>query len=81
MTLAPDQLPNDVAALQAIIARQAEELDQRAAALEEAKASLSEAKTKLKARDVVIEQLQLNLDKLKRSQFGQSSEKVQRQID
>ena len=29
----------------------------------------------------IIEQLQLNLDKLKRSQFGQSSEKVQRQID
>ncbi|MGI9485698.1 MAG: IS66 family transposase zinc-finger binding domain-containing protein [Geminicoccaceae bacterium] len=67
MTLAPDQLPNDVAALQAIIAKQAAELE--------------EAKNQLKARDVVIEQLQLNLDKLKRSQFGRSSEKVQRQID
>jgi len=67
MTLAPDQLPNDVAALQAIIARQAAELE--------------DAKNQLKARDVVIEQLQLNLDKLKRSQFGRSSEKVQRQID
>ena len=67
MTLAQDPLPNDVAALQAIIARQAEELD--------------EAKAKLEARDLVIEQLQLNLDKLKRSQFGRSSEKVQRQID
>ena len=30
---------------------------------------------------MVIEQLQLNLDKLKRSQFGQSSEKLQHQID
>ena len=67
MTLAPDQLPNDVAALQAIIAKQAAELE--------------DAKNQLKARDVVIEQMQLNLDKLKRSQFGQSSEKVQRQID
>jgi DNA repair exonuclease SbcCD ATPase subunit len=67
MTLAPDQLPNDVAALQAIIAKQAAELE--------------DARNQLKARDVVIEQLQLNLDKLKRSQFGQSSEKVQRQID
>ena len=67
MTLASDQLPNDVAALQAIIAKQAAELE--------------EAKNQLKARDVVIEQLQLNLDKLKRSQFGRSSEKVQRQID
>jgi len=67
MTLAPDPLPNDVAALQAIIAKQAAELE--------------EAKSQLKARDVVIEQLQLNLDKLKRSQFGRSSEKVQRQID
>ena len=67
MTSAADQLPNDVAALRAIIARQAAELE--------------EARTKLKARDVVIEQLQLNLDKLKRSQFGRSSEKVQRQID
>ena len=74
MTLAPDQLPNDVAALQAIIARQAAELAEQTAALED-------AKNQLKARDVVIEQLQLNLDKLKRSQFGQSSEKVQRQID
>ncbi|MGI9488097.1 MAG: IS66 family transposase zinc-finger binding domain-containing protein, partial [Geminicoccaceae bacterium] len=67
MTLTPDQLPNDVAALQAIIAKQAAELE--------------DAKNQLKARDVVIEQMQLNLDKLKRSQFGQSSEKVQRQID
>lgn len=81
MALAPDPLPNDVAALQAIIARQTEELDQRAAALAEAKAALSDAKTRLKARDVIIEQLQRNLDKLKRSQFGRSSEKVQRQID
>ena len=67
MNLAPDQLPNDVAALQAIIAKQAAELE--------------DAKNQLKARDVVIEQLQLNLDKLKRSQFGQSSEKFQHQID
>ena len=67
MTLAPDQLPNDVAALQAIIAKQAAELE--------------DAKNQLKARDIVIEQMQLNLDKLKRSQFGQSSEKIQRQID
>jgi len=67
MTLAPDQLPNDVAALQAIIAKQAAELE--------------DTKNQLKARDVVIEQLQLNLDKLKRSQFGQSSEKLQHQID
>ena len=74
MTLAPDQLPNDVAALQAIIAKQAKELAEQTVALED-------AKNQLKARDVVIEQLQLNLDKLKRSQFGQSSEKVQRQID
>ena len=81
MTVAPDQLPNDVAALQAIIARQAEELDKRKAALDETKAALSDAQSQLKARDVVIEQLQLNLDKLKRSQFGRSSEKVQRQID
>jgi len=74
MTLAPDQLPDDVAALQAIIAKQAAELAEQTAALED-------AKNQLKARDVVIEQLQLNLDKLKRSQFGQSSEKLQRQID
>ncbi|MGI9451360.1 MAG: IS66 family transposase [Geminicoccaceae bacterium] len=74
MTLVPDPLPNDVAALQAIIAKQAKELDERAAAL-------SDAKTEIKARDLVIEQLQLTLDKLKRSQFGRSSEKIQRQID
>ena len=81
MILAPQPLPKDVAALQAIIARQAKELDEREAALEEAKAALCDAKTKLEARDLIIEQLQLNLDKLKRSQFGRSSEKVQRQID
>ena len=78
MTLVSDPLPNDVAALQAIIARQALEHE---AALGEAKAALSEAENQLKARDLVIEQLQLTLDKLKRSQFGRSSEKVQRQID
>jgi transposase len=74
MTLAPDPLPDDVTALQAIIAKQAAELAEQTAALKD-------AKNQLKARDVVIEQLQLNLDKLKRSQFGQSSEKLQRQID
>ena len=67
MTLAPETLPNDVAVLHAIIVKQAAELE--------------DAKNQLKARDIVIEQLQLNLDKLKRSQFGRSSEKVQRQID
>ena len=55
MILAPDPLPNDVAALQAIIAKQAKELDKREAALEEAKAALSDAKTKLKARDLIID--------------------------
>jgi hypothetical protein len=53
----------------------------QAAELAEQTAALEDAKNQLKARDVVTEQLQLNLDKLKRSQFGQSSEKLQRQID
>ncbi len=62
MSLALDQLPDDVAALQAIIDNQAAELEA--------------AMSQLKARDVVIRQLQLNLDKLKRSPFGRSSGKV-----
>jgi transposase len=74
MALALDSLPRDVDALQAIIAEQALELG-------EAQAALDDAKSELQARDILIEQLKLNLDKLKRSQFGRSSEKRQRQID
>ncbi len=67
MSLVLDRLPDDVTALRAIIAAQAGELDA--------------AKAELQARDLVIERLQLTLDKLKRAQFGRSSERVQRQID
>lgn len=74
MPSALDQLPCDVDTLQGIIAKQAEALAERDAALDE-------ARTQLQARDILIEQLKLTLDKLKRSQFGRSSEKVQRQID
>ena len=65
--MALDSLPRDVDALHAMIAKQAQALD--------------DAKTELHARDILIEQLKLTLDKLKRSRFGHSSEKLQRQID
>ena len=70
MTFAPDQLPNDIAALQAIIAEQAKAVRLQIGIT-----------VRHQSESAVIEQLQLNLDKLKRSQFGQSSEKVQRQIN
>ena len=81
MSLASDSLPRDVDALQAIIAKQAEDLATREAALDEVQAALDDAKSELQARDIMIAQLKLNLDKLKRFQFGRSSEKLQRQID
>lgn len=62
-----DALPTDVAALQAIIAAQADEL--------------AAAKAGLAAKALEVEKLKVQLARLRRMQFGQSSEKLAHQAD
>lgn len=60
-------LPDDVEALRAIIAAQAEELARQT--------------LKLQSRDTLIEKLKAQLAVLKRARFGASSEKIERSIE
>ena len=45
------------------------------------KALLVEARAQLAERDIEIEQLKAQIDKLRRMQFGRKSEQLQRQIE
>ena len=49
--------------------------------IEQLKALLVEARSLLAERDVEIEQLKAQIDKLRRMHFGRKSEQVDRQID
>ncbi|MEJ0025758.1 MAG: IS66 family transposase [Rhizomicrobium sp.] len=67
MTVAPDSLPDDPQALKALVREQA---------------ALIEAKdAELRAKDLRIEQVLAQLHRLKRMQFGRSSEKLDQQIE
>ncbi|HYI69304.1 MAG TPA: IS66 family transposase [Skermanella sp.] len=67
MSSIPDALPTDVEALHAIIAAQA--------------AELAAAKAGLMARSLEVEKLRIQLARLRRMQFGRSSEKIAREIE
>jgi len=66
-------LPNDIAALQALLLQRDEQLVQ----LRETVSTLELA---LSVRTLEIEQLKLQIAKLKRMQFGRKSEKIDRKI-
>ncbi|WP_354687954.1 IS66 family transposase [Cupriavidus necator] len=61
-----DDLPDDIDALKAMLL--------------EARASLSQVQQDLAERDLEIEQLKAQIDKLKRMQFGRKSEQLDREI-
>ncbi len=61
-----DDLPDDIDALKALLL--------------EARASLSQVRQDLAERDLEIEQLKAQIDKLKRMQFGRKSEQLAREI-
>ena len=67
MPSAPPALPDDIDALRAVIAAQAEEL--------------AAAKAGLKVRTLEVEKLKIQLARLRRMTFGQSSEKIAREIE
>ena len=67
-------LPNDIAALQALLLQRDEQLVQ----LRETVSTLELA---LSVRTLEIEQLKLQIAKLKRMQFGRKSEKIDRKIE
>ena len=67
MAIAPDQLPDDVDALKAMILAQRAETTRLAASV--------------KAYEAVIEALKLRIARLRKQKFGRSSEKIEREIE
>lgn len=76
-----DPLPTDVEALRAIIAAQAAELTAERQAREASEAELAAAKAGLLAKALEVEKLKVQLARLRRMQFGHSSERIAREID
>jgi transposase len=74
LTTSPDSLPNDTDALKALLLQRDQELQQL-------RATVSALQQALSIRSLEIEQLQLQINKLKRMQFGRKSEKLDRQIE
>ena len=67
-------IPDDIASLQHLVAAQRAELDAERAARAQAEAALI-------GRDLLIEKLKVQIAKLKRMHFGQSSEKLKTEIE
>ena len=74
MLAAPDTLPDDVDALKAL-------LRQRDGELQQLRDTVSTLEQALSVRSLEIEQLKLQLARLRRMQFGRKSEKLDRQIE
>jgi transposase len=74
MPAAPDTLPDDIEALKAL-------LRQRDGELQQLRDTVSTLEQALSVRSLEIEQLKLQLAKLRRMQFGRKSEKLDRQIE
>lgn len=74
MSLAPDQLPDDVAALKQLVATVSAELALKTNELDAAKNGLIVVR-------LTIEKLKAQIAKLKREKFGASSERIERVIE
>ncbi|WP_442943723.1 hypothetical protein [Nitrospirillum sp. BR 11752] len=81
MSTMADPLPNDVEALRAVIAAQAAELAAERRCREASEAELAAAKAGLVAKALEVEKLKVQLARLRRMQFGSSSEKIAREIE
>lgn len=69
-----ESLPNDVAALRALLVSQGADLAAK-------HAELTELRQTIRHRELYIEKLKLQLARLRRMQFGRSSEKIEREIE
>ena len=74
MPLTLDQLPNDMAALKALVVAKDAELTARTA-------ELAAAKNGLVVTQLTIEKLKAQIAKLRRSKFGASSERIERVLE
>lgn len=81
MPTAAEPLPTDIETLRAIIAAQAAELAAERRCREASEAELAAAKAGLVAKALEVEKLKVQLARLRRMQFGRSSEKIDREID
>jgi transposase len=81
MPLAPDQLPDDIAELKRRLIATTAELSATTAELSATTAELSAAKNGLVITQLTIEKLKAQIARLKRVQFGASSERMDRAIE
>ena len=80
MPATAEPLPTDIETLRAIIAAQAAELAAERRCREASEAELAAAKAGLLAKALEVEKLKVQLARLRRMQFGRSSEKIAREI-
>lgn len=76
-----DPLPTDTETLRASIAAQAVELAAERRCREASEIELAAAKAGLMVKVLEVEKLKIQLARLRRMQFGRSSEKIDREID
>jgi transposase len=81
MPLAPDQLPNDIAALKQLLAAKDAELASKTDELSAKDAELAAAKNGLVITQLTIEKLRAQIAKFRREKFGASSERVDRALE
>ena len=75
-----ETLPDDPEALRAIIIQQATTIAERNHHIENLEVAAQSNRATLRAMEALIETLRLRIAKLKRQQFGRSSEKIEREI-
>lgn len=77
----PADLPDDIAALKALLTAQQQALQARDVALAQSRDTIDELQQALSSRQLQIEALQLQILALRRRQFGRRSEKLDGQIE
>src|SRR5215470_5572440 len=80
MSTAPKQLPSDIEEMKQLFLAQAAHLEKLTANLAAASAELAAAKAGLMSNAVEIEKLKFQLAKLRRQKYGNSSERIEREI-
>lgn len=77
----PVPLPEDIAVLKALLSERDAALAERDSTMAQLRNTISTLEQALSIRTLEIEQLKLQISKLRRMQFGQKSEKLDWQID
>ena len=80
MTPTPDATPDDVDPLRRLIEAQRADLERERAARVAAETALAQAQAELTNRSLLIEKLKVQIARLRRMQFGHSSEKLRSEL-